>query len=481
MTREVVDLQPRMIDLDPRRTTVPEALLHEILFPDSENHIAYREGNRYVARLVRNTDGTARLTLPEEPGWKIAPHPDRAQKQMQTEPHPTLPLRSGEVRVEVEAAGLNFTDVLQTIGVLEYRSLGREMCGRIIETSPDIVDLRIGDRVAGLGFDMLAPQVVTRADLVTAAPVGMSAAALATVPLSFVTAALAFDMAELAAGERVLIHAATGGVGLAAIQLAIAAGAEVLATASTPKQAFLRSMGIRHVFDSRQTEFGQQILEATGGEGVQVVLNSLTGPGFIQASLSCLGESGRFVEIGRHNIWSEDAMSQARPDVSYSILAVDVLKEEDPARVGGALRRVMESISDGRLTPLIHTRWPLAETGAAIDFMRSARHIGKIVLTISPFSNKQLRGDRTYLVTGGLGGIGCALAGWLADRGAGAIVLNGRADPTLPFSFLPTLYLSDILTVDYDFLPEATHLLQLEQPQACASALREFLETIGEN
>ena len=208
-----------------------------------------------------------------------------------------------------------------------------------------------------------------------------------------------------------------------------AAGAEVFATASAPKQAYLRSLGVEHIFDSRTTAFGREILEATDGAGVDVVLNSLTGEGFIEASLSCLRQGGRFVEMARRDILSEEEMAAVRPDVAYSILELDVLKKTEPAWVGRVLREVMERLSSGELKPIVHSRWPLAEAGAALSFMRSARHLGKIVVTLPPLVKGRLRQDRAYLVTGGLGGIGLAIAGWLADHGAGAIVLNGRRPP----------------------------------------------------
>ena len=160
-----------------------------------------------------------------------------------------------------------------------------------------------------------------------------------------------------------------------------------------------------------------------------MVLNSLTGEGFIDASLSCLRQGGRFVEMARRDILSEEEMAAVRPDVSYSILELDVLKKTEPAWVGRVLRQVVERLSAGELKPILHSRWPLAEAGGALSFMRSARHLGKIVVTPPPLRQGRLRQDRTYLVTGGLGGIGCAVAGWLADRGAGAIVLNGRRAP----------------------------------------------------
>ena len=295
--------------------------------------------------------------------------------------------------------------------------------------APDVSSVSVGDRVAGFAFGTFRSEAVMREELVTPVPSGIPLTALATVPTAFVSAALSFDFAGLKAGDRVLIHTASGGVGLAALQLAHAAGAEVFATTSAPKQAYLRSLGVKHVFDSRQTKFGQEILEATGGEGVHVVLNSLTGEGFIDTSLSCLAQGGRFVEMSNQNILSREEMAAMRPDVAYSILELDGLKERDPALPGHALKSVMERLATGELKPLVHSRWSLTEAGSAMDFMRTARHIGKNVLTMPPLARGRLREDRTYLVTGGLGGIGCALADWLAERGAGAIVLNGRRNP----------------------------------------------------
>ena len=429
MAREASHLGARMLDLDPEDAVPLPGLVDELLFPDRENHVAYRGGRRHVARLVRYGADAARIVFPDVTGWRLAPDAGGALDGLRVETVPPGPPAAGEVRVAVEAAGLNFRDVLRATGALDTGLLGREMCGRVVEVGADVSNVSVGDRVVGLAFGTFAPEVLTRAELVALAPLGVPAAALATVPVAFVTAALAFDLARLAAGERVLIHAGAGGVGLAAIQLARAAGAEVFATASAPKQAYLRSLGVAHVFDSRRTTFGEEILEATGGAGIQVVLNSLTGPGFIEASVSCLAPGGRFVELGAREIRSEEEMSAARPDVDYSILRLDVLKEVDPARPGAALERVMDRVAAGELSPLVHSRWPLAEATQAMAYMRSARHIGKIVLAMPPLVKGRLREDRTYLVTGGLGGIGCVVASLLADRGAGAIVLNGRRAP----------------------------------------------------
>ncbi|MCY4111704.1 MAG: zinc-binding dehydrogenase, partial [Chloroflexi bacterium] len=429
VTLEAAQLQPRMLDLDPGASVPLADLVNELLYPDPENHIAYRSGSRRVARLVRPGAAGERLELPEDSDWVLAPDRSGIFDSPEIKPLPARSLDPREVRVSVEATGLNFWDVFRSLGFIEEGDLGREMCGHILDVGSEVSTVSIGDRVVGLGFGAFGPEMITREELVAPAPAGMSVSALATIPSAYVSAALSYHYSGLEAGDRVLIHAGAGGVGLAAIQLAQAAGAEVFATASAPKQAYLRSVGVKNLFDSRQTTFGAEILEATGGEGVDVVLNSLTSEGFIEASLSCLAQGGRFVELARRDILSHEEMAAIRPDVSYDILELDVLKKTDPAWVGEVLREVMERLSAGELTPIIHSRWPLAEAGAALSFMRSARHIGKIVLTPPPLMRGQLRPDRSYLVTGGLGGIGCAVAEWLAGHGAGAIVLNGRRDP----------------------------------------------------
>ena len=428
MAREAVHLQPRMIDLDPEPTAPPADLAEELLYPDAETHVAYRGGLRQAARLVRAA-AVERLAAPEQGPWLLEPDPAGVLEGMRIDPLPARSLEPREVRVAVEAAGLNFWDVFRAIGLVDAGLLGGELCGRVLAVGAEVTDVEPGDLVVGLAFGTFGSEVVTHADMVTRAPAGIPVTELATMPTAFVSALLSFDEAELRSGERVLIHAGAGGVGMAAIQLAQAAGAEVFATASAPKQDYLRSLGVAHVFDSRTTEFGHRILEATAGAGVDVVLNSLTGEGFIDASLSCLARGGRFVEMARVDILSEEEMAAARPDVAYTILKLDVLKEHDPAVPGDALRRVMERVAAGELRPLTFSRWPLTETGPAMKCMRAARHLGKIVLTASPLSGGRLRPGRTFLVTGGLGGIGCSVAAWLADRGADAIVLNGRRAP----------------------------------------------------
>ena len=430
LARETPQLRPRMIDLDPTdaAASVP-ALVNELLYPDSETQLAYRLGVRQAARLVRANAVADRLSLPAASKWSLQPDPGGAIEDLYVSDLPEQPLEGNQVRIAVAAAGLGFANVLSVINAYGPGAPGVEVCGRVVAVGPDVSRVSVGDRVVAIRGEAYGSEVVCREELVAPAPEDVPASALATMPTVFTTVQISFDLAGLKAGERVLIHAGAGGIGLSAIQLARAVGAEVFVTASAPKQAFLRSLGVERVFDSRSTDFGRQILEATDGEGVHVVLNSLTGEGFIEASLSCLAQGGRFVELSRHNIYSPEEMATARPDVAYHVLALDSLQPED---AGAALRTVMNRLAAGQVKPLIHTAWSMTEAIPAMKFMRDARHIGKIVLANSPLETGQLREDRTYLITGGLGGIGIAMAGWLADHGAGAIVLNGRRPPDPP-------------------------------------------------
>ncbi len=428
LIREIPALQARMIDLDDNNVRGAD-LVDELLRPDAENHVAWRRGYRQAARLVRGNNVSDRLSLPETPDWRLVPDETGDLGDVHVEDVPERPIGPDEILVNVDASTLNFRDVMIGLGVEEADNFGLDLVGQVLEVGADVSSLEVGDRVLGLAFDALAPQTVTKAALVTKAPDGPTTTDLATMPTAYVTVALSFEAAHLKAGERVLIHAGAGGVGTAAIEMARAAGAEIFTTASSRKQPYLQSLGVDHIYDSRSTAFGQQILGDTDGVGVDVILNSLTGEGFIDASLSCLAQGGRFIELSREDILTEDEMAKTRPDVDYHIITLDEFKTHQPEIAGSALVDVVKKIHAGDLPPLPHTRWSIAEGPAAMKFMRDARHIGKIVIANSPLQTGNLRADRAYLVTGGLGGIGTAIARWLADKGAGTIVLNGRRDP----------------------------------------------------
>ncbi len=331
---------------------------------------------------------------------------------------------AGEVTVAIEAIGLTFRDVLIALGAYpgEGAELGGDAAGIVTAVGEGVSHLAIGDRVYGMMGGGFASRVTTTAATLRPMPANLDFVAAATVPSTFCTAQAAFEAAGLRSGQKVLVHAAAGGVGLAAIQLARAAGAEVYATASAPKRRFLRSLGVSHVFDSRSTDFAAEVVAASGG-GVDMVLNSLTGEGFIEASVSCLVDGGHFVEIAKRNIWSPEQMAAARPDLGYTILALDQWAEEEPDRIGTLLGGIGELLGQGLLEPLPRRLFPISQTPAAMRLMQQARHVGKIVLTVGRTDIAQ---DGSYLVTGGLGGLGMEAAAWLAAAGARHLVLVGR-------------------------------------------------------
>ncbi len=419
---EAPHLGARSVDLD---REVPEAigrLVGELLRPDRETAVVWRDGERLVPRLERMT----RPRLPTAGAWQLEADRWGTLDSLRFASRPQVVPGEGEVRVGVEAAGLNFHDVLAATGLVDAGSpLGGELCGRVLEAGPGVEDLAVGDRVVGFAAPAFASEAVTSASLLAPAPVGVPSAALAAMPTVFVTASLAFQRAGLKAGQRVLVHAAAGGVGHAAIQLAHGLGAEVIATASAGKRDHVRSFGVTHVFDSRSTRFGADILAVTEGAGVDLVLNSLTGEGFIEASLSCLAPGGCFVEISKRGVWSSVEMEAARPDVGYHVLAVDGMLRSRPEEVGAVFRDIMDRLAAGGAAPLPYRAWPISEAAAPMSLMQRGGHVGKLVLT-TPVGGR-IAG--TWLVTGGLGGLGPEVADWLAEHGAETIVLNGRRPP----------------------------------------------------
>ena len=204
-------------------------------------------------------------------------------------------------------------------------------------------------------------------------------------------------------------------------------GAIVFATASTYKRATLRKLGVEYVYDSRSTDFADQILADTDGAGVDVVLNSLTNEGFVEATVRATAQNGRFAEIAKRDIWTPEQMAAARPDIAYEIVALDTVTFQEPERIRGLLAEVSDGLASGEWTPLPAEIYPLTEAKTAFRRMQQARHIGKIVLQMP--NPLQPRGDRSYLITGGLGAIGLHTAAYLAQLGAGDIVLTSRRTP----------------------------------------------------
>ncbi len=389
-----------------------------------EPQLALRDGAAYAPRLARMSSGGA-LAVPEGTAeWRLDAGAEGSLEDLSLIPAPEMsrPLTAGEVRVGVRAGGLNFRDVLIALGMYpDKASVGSEGAGVVLEVGPGVEDLAVGDRVMGLlgGF---GPVAVTDRRLVTPIPEGWSFASAASVPVVFLTAHYALvELASVQPGERVLVHASTGGVGMAAVQLARHLGVEVFATASPPKWDVLRSMGLddAHIASSRTLEFGKRFLDETSGRGMDVVLDSLAGE-FVDASLDLLGEGGRFIEMGKTDIRDPDEVAGAHPGVVYR--AFDVI-EAGPERIQAMFGELQGLFESGALRPLPVKAWDVRRAPEAFRFMSQARHTGKIVLSQPPVLDR----DGTFLITGGTGTLGALMARHLVSgHGVRHLLLASR-------------------------------------------------------
>ncbi len=393
----------------------------------SESHIAYRQGVRYGAHLVKERLGD-NLTL------TIQNRGSLEQLQWQTI-HRQQP-QAGEVEIQIQATGLNFRDVLNALNMYpgDAGALGLECVGEIVAVGEGVTTLQLGDGVIAIAPASFSQFVTVSANLVSLKPDHLSAVEAATIPTAFLTAYYALcQMGQLQQSDtvqRVLIHSAAGGVGQAAVQIAQHLGAEIFATASPGKWGFLRRQGIQHIFNSRTLAFADEILQQTQGEGVNLVLNSLSGD-MIPSSLAVLTAGGRFLEIGKAGIWSLEQMSQQRPDVDYQIIDLVDITVKQPQLIQTMLQTLTDWLQQKVLHSLPVKAFDPQKAIDAFRFMQQAKHIGKVVVTAP--GSKQVSGirpDATYLMTGGLGALGLQVVQELANQGAQHLTLLGRHSPS---------------------------------------------------
>ena len=321
--------------------------------------------------------------------------------------------------------------------------LGTDFAGVVTAVGPDVTDHKVGDHVGGLSANGCWSTFVTcDARMAVTLPPGLADEQAGAVTTAHATAWYGLnDLARIKAGEKVLIHSGTGGVGQAAIAIARAAGAEIFATAGSPqRRELLHDMGIEHVYDSRSVEFAEQIRRDTDGYGVDIVLNSLTGAAQL-AGLKLLALGGRFVEIGKRDIYGDTKLGlfPFRRNLAFYGVDLGLMSVSHPGQVWELLNTVYKLTADGVLPTPESTHYPLAEAATAIRVMSAAEHTGKLVLDIAhagkrsvvlpPEQVQVFRPDGSYIITGGLGGLGLFLAEKMAAAGCGRIVLSSRSAP----------------------------------------------------
>ncbi|MFC8241636.1 type I polyketide synthase [Streptomyces chartreusis] len=401
--------------------------LAAVLRATDETQFAVRGGRVWLPRLVRMaTDGVLAPPAGDGDAWRLDIVDQGRLDGIALVPEERRPLGPGEVRVAMRAAGVNFRDVLNVLGMYpgDAGRMGLEGAGVVVETGPGVDRLAVGDRVMGMLDAAFGPTAVADARTLAPIPKGWTYEQAASVPIVFLTAYYALvDLAGLQDGESVLIHAAAGGVGMAAVQLARHLGAEVYATASEGKWPAVHELGVPadRVASSRTTGFEHRF--RTEG-GVDVVLDSLAGE-FVDASLRLLRPGGRFVEMGKTDI-REASDVAAEYGVSYR--AFDLV-EAGPDRIGEMLGALLELFEQGALRPIPVTAFDIARAPEALRLLQQARHVGKVVLTVpAPWSR-----PGTVLITGGTGGLGALLARHLVERhGVRDLLLLSRRGPEAP-------------------------------------------------
>ena len=391
-----------------------------------EPQLLVRAGAVHAARLA---PAPPLLELPAgQPAWQLVAGGGGTVEDLRIQPCPQAeaPLQAGQVRLAVAAVGVNFRDVVAALGMYpgQAPTLGAEGAGIVVETGPEVAGVAVGDAVMGLVAGT-GPLAVVDQQLLTKMPQGWSFAQAAGVPVAFLTALYGLaDLAGICAGESVLVHAGTGGVGMAAVQLARQWGVEVFVTASRGKWAALRAIGFDedHIGDSRTLDFEDKFLAVTGGRGVNVVLNSLAGE-FVDASLRLLVRGGRFIEMGKTDIRDAQAIATLYPGVWYR--AFD-LSEAGPQRMEAMLCESRELFDTHVLHRLPVTTWDVRCAAQAYRFISQARHIGKVVLTM-PSALADGLADGTVLITGATGMVGAVLARHMVSAyGVRHLVLASR-------------------------------------------------------
>ncbi len=449
---EYPQTQSTLIDVD--QATDPENLVTQLWCGSAEDETAWRDNAWYTARMV---------TAPLGPGDRRTAVADYGRDRMRLQIRTPGDLQTlepvgydrvapgrGQIEVAVHASSVNFADVLVAMGQYPrpdgqpLPGLGMDFAGVVTAIGPDVTEHKIGDRVAGLSADGCWGTFVT-CDARLAVRLPMELTDLQAVAVATTTATAWYglhEQARLTAGDRVLIHSATGGLGQAAMAIARAAGAEIFATAGNEeRRQLLRDMGIKHVYNSRSTDFADQIRADTDGYGVDIVLNSLTGPAQ-RAGLELLSIGGRFVEVGKRDVYDNSRLGLLpfHRNLTFYYLDLALMALSRPEHVGRLLATVVGMAADGSLPPLDYTTYPLADAATAIRAMGAAQHTGKMILEIprtgqllveQPAENvTPFRADGAYIVTGGLGGLGLFLAEKMATAGAGRIVLSSRSQPS---------------------------------------------------
>jgi acyl transferase domain-containing protein/acyl carrier protein len=458
---EHADYRCTLLDLDPTPATAGEqarSAAGVLLGGTDESEIALRHHTWFVPRL-RELD-EASLPPRGVPAkssqglchYRLAMSAPGDLDNLHLVETPAVTPGKGELLVSVKAGGLNFRDVMAATGLLPpdaeegaaWETLGLECAGVVSAVGAGVRGFKPGDRIMGSAKGCFRSQIVVPAETVYRMPKGLTFAEAATIPSAFATAYYGLvRLARIRKGDTVLVHLGTGGVGLAAIQIARHFGAEVISTAgSANKRAYLRQIGVKHVFDSRSLSFAEDVRRVTKGRGVDIVLNALAGEA-IPLAAALLAPNGRFIEIGKRDIFGDSALGlrALRRNGSFFVLDMARMDRDDPQALKEVFAEMLALFERGKFKPLPTFTFPAGKMRDAFKTMAQAKHIGKVVVDfeandmevdLSTAMPLVLASDGAYLITGGLGGFGAEVARYLAAHGAGHLYLLGRSGADRP-------------------------------------------------
>ncbi|MEM7277514.1 MAG: type I polyketide synthase [Pseudomonadota bacterium] len=436
---ELPEFHWRGIDLDALCCPDQSSFAAVLFGASTESRFALRNGEAFVPRLQRFTSAEANgdyRPIPAADNYRVDIRERGTLDALRYLPAERPEPAADEVEIRLRTTGLNFRDVLNVLGMYPGNPgpPGVEVAGEVVRLGAGVTHLKLGDRVFGLGSGAFAGYITTDAYGLVKIPDALSFEEAASIPLAFLTSQWGlFELAKLKAGERVLIHAAAGGVGQAAVQLAQAVGAEVHATAGNDeKRRLLATQGVKHIYSSREPSFADEVRAATNGEGVDVVLNALTGE-MLTGSLELLRNGGRFVELGKAELMDPQEL-KARPiPVEYHAFDLGSVLIETPPVFQAMFNAMSARFDTGELLPLRTVAYKAEELVSAYRYMAKAQHIGKIVVTSAPgqwaAADRVIDPEGAYVVTGASGAIGQEISEWLVQQGAGHLVLNARSAP----------------------------------------------------
>ncbi len=451
-TLEYPNISFQTIDLDPKENFEIQAqrLFNEINTTLTEHELALRTGGkRFVPRIRQFSKLSNSVKLyqgeQEKPSAKQRfqlqfPRQGSVENLIYQESIAPV-LNADQVEVKVISAGLNFRDVLKALGLYptegnDYLQLGDECAGVITAVGENVKAFRLGDEVIALGASCFASHLVTHEDLLIPKPKHLSFEEAATLPIAFLTAFYClYEIARLKPNERILIHAAAGGVGLASVQLAQAIGAQVLATGSQGKRDLLELMAVDKVMDSRSLAFAEEIRNCTQGAGVNVILNSLSGEALLK-SLALIAPYGRFVEIGKRDIFQDRqiGLRALRKNASFHAVDLSQLMNDQTKLIKDLQQTITQKIQQSQICPLPYRVFPASRISEAFQTMIKGSHTGKLIISMKdppshvvPLDKEiQLQAQASYLISGGFGGFGLEIARSLLRKGARNLVLLGR-------------------------------------------------------